>query len=115
MNGSVDEVDHYGNRLLMVRTVRRLTCAKTTAGLQLARLADLPNDVLTYAGQIVHRLGDESKQKQESSESCKVAKRRKAVLRVCSATSLLPNCRPFFFFISYTANFSDADDVDTSL
>jgi hypothetical protein len=88
VNGPADEVDHYGNQSpVTIRTGSTSDMVRIrTAGLQLARLADLPKDVLTYAGQIAHRLGDESRQKQESSESCRVAKRRKAVLRVRSAT-----------------------------
>jgi len=62
MNGLADELDHYG--------------------LQLARLADLPKDVLTHAGKIARGISNESARRHESSESCKVAKRRKAVLKM---------------------------------
>ncbi|KAH9994503.1 muts domain V-domain-containing protein [Russula vinacea] len=62
VNGLTDELDHYG--------------------LQLARLADLPKDVLTYAGKIARGLSDASGRRHESSESCKVARRRKAVLKM---------------------------------
>jgi DNA mismatch repair protein MSH4 len=59
---------------------------KPIIGLQLARLADLPNDALTHAGKIASDLGDESTRGHKSSESCKVARRRKTVLKVCCAT-----------------------------
>jgi len=62
VNGLADNVGHYG--------------------LQLARLADLPKDVLTQAGKIAHSLGDEATRSLESSESSKVARRRKAVLKL---------------------------------
>ncbi|KAI0005291.1 muts domain V-domain-containing protein [Russula compacta] len=62
VNGLADEVKHYG--------------------LQLARLADLPKDVFTQAGKIAHCLSSESTRKHENSESCKVARRRKAVLKL---------------------------------
>lgn len=62
MNGLADDVDHYG--------------------LQLARLADLPKDVLTQAREIAHSLGDESIRSLENSESSKVARRRKVVLKL---------------------------------
>lgn len=61
----------------------RLTLLKLIIGLQLARLADLPRDVLTHAGEIARGLSDESARRHESSESYKVARRRKTVLRVC--------------------------------
>ena len=56
---------------------------KLIIGLQLARLADLPKDALTHAGKIANDLSDESARGNKSSESCKVARRRKAVLKVC--------------------------------
>ncbi|KAI9437019.1 muts domain V-domain-containing protein [Lactarius indigo] len=62
VNGPADEVEHYG--------------------LQLARLADLPKDVLSEAEKIAQRLNEGSTQGNENSESSKVAKRRKAVLKL---------------------------------
>jgi hypothetical protein len=56
---------------------------KLIIGLQLARLADLPKDALTHAGKIANDLSDGSARGHKSSESCKVARRRKAVLKVC--------------------------------
>ena len=93
MNGLGDDVDHYGtiyrNQSELVRN-KRLFLLRVTAGLELARLADLPKDVLTQAGEIAHSLGDGSTRSLESSESSKVARRRKAVLEVrCDTSSAL--------------------------
>ena len=90
MNGLGDDVDHYGtiyrNQSELVRN-KRLFLLRVTAGLYLARLADLP---LTQAGEIAHSLGDGSTRSLESSESSKVARRRKAVLEVrCDTSSAL--------------------------
>ncbi|KAH9045814.1 muts domain V-domain-containing protein [Lactarius hengduanensis] len=51
-------------------------------GLQLARLADFPKDVLTEAEKVAQRLDERSTQGNENSESSKVARRRKAVLKL---------------------------------
>ncbi|KAH9982043.1 hypothetical protein BGW80DRAFT_729 [Lactifluus volemus] len=51
-------------------------------GLQLARLADLPKDVLIGAEKVAQHLSDESAQNDENSESAKVARRRKTVLKL---------------------------------
>jgi hypothetical protein len=83
MNGLTEELDHYGTICRNPTWAGRLNL---TTGLQLARLADLPKDVLTHAGKITLNLGDESARMDESSESCKVARRRKAVLKVCCDT-----------------------------
>ena len=73
------EINLVRNKLLYLLRV--------TAGLQLARLADLPNDVLTQAREIAHSLGDESTRSLENSESSKVVRRRKVVLKVRCGTS----------------------------
>jgi hypothetical protein len=85
VNGLMDDLDHYG-------TIRHNPIwiggpnLKLIIGLQLARLADLPEDALTHAGKIASDLSDESARGHKSSESCKVARRRKAVLKVCCGT-----------------------------
>ncbi|KAI0245681.1 muts domain V-domain-containing protein [Lactifluus subvellereus] len=83
VNGLADELKHYG--------------------LQLARLADLPKDVLIEAGEVAQRLGDESAQKDENSESIKVARRRKAVLKLrTTLTQALEHSRlPDREFLAY--------------
>jgi len=58
-------------------------------GLELARLADLPEDVITEARRVAEYLAHADAQIEEESESSKIAKRRKALLRVISRCSYL--------------------------
>jgi hypothetical protein len=51
-------------------------------GIDLARLADLPLDVLVESRRVAERLADLQTSHEESSESRKIAIRRKALLRV---------------------------------
>lgn len=55
---------------------------RSNLGLQLARLADLPKDVLVEAEKVARHLSEGSMLGDENSESSKVAKRRKIVLKV---------------------------------
>lgn len=52
-------------------------------GLELARLADLPVDVLTSARRISTKLKEQDDEQQAASESNAIAARRKILLRVC--------------------------------
>jgi len=88
---------------------------KLTIGLQLARLADLPKDVLTHAGKIANDLSDESAQGDESSESCKVARRRKAVLKVCCSTRQCVRTFDISILTCLHDELLDENNVDTSL
>ncbi|KAJ3843139.1 muts domain V-domain-containing protein [Lentinula raphanica] len=54
----------------------------THYGLELARLADLPSDVLTEASRVSKRLAELQTRHQEQSESSKIAMRRKALLKL---------------------------------
>ncbi|KAI3621717.1 hypothetical protein WG66_016688 [Moniliophthora roreri] len=54
----------------------------THYGLELARLADLPNDILVEATRVANRLTELQSRHQEASESSKIALRRKALIRV---------------------------------
>ena len=81
MNGLADELKNYGSIYHTSSRSGELILV-WNSGLQLARLADLPKDILIEAGEVAQRLGDESAQKDENSESIKVARRRKAVLQV---------------------------------
>ncbi|TCD71448.1 MutS protein msh4 [Steccherinum ochraceum] len=58
-------------------------------GLDLARLADLPDDVLTEAKRVSERLTELEERKNEESKTTKVAIRRKALLRVKLTSSRL--------------------------
>lgn len=51
-------------------------------GIDLARLADLPSDVLVEGRRVAERLAILQESHEESSESRKIANRRKALLRV---------------------------------
>lgn len=51
-------------------------------GLDLARLADLPDDVLTEAKRVSERLMELEERKNEESKTNKLAVRRRALLRV---------------------------------
>jgi DNA mismatch repair ATPase MutS len=52
------------------------------SGIELARLADLPANVLAEANRVAEKLSARQTQSEESSESHKVSVRRKALLRV---------------------------------
>ena len=52
------------------------------SGLELARLADLPEDVILEASRVTNHLAQVETQNEEESESSMIAKRRKALLRV---------------------------------
>jgi hypothetical protein len=70
------------------------------AGLELARLADLPADVLVESRRVSETLAELHARQQEDSESSKIALRRKALLRVI----------PFFiyfFFIPFPRDYTD--------
>lgn len=56
--------------------------ANLSAGLELARLADLPDDVLKEGRRIAEGLQDLHERQQQDSQTNKVAIRRKALLRV---------------------------------
>lgn len=62
-----------------------LTCV---AGLELARLADLPPNVLVESKRVAETLAELHAKQKEDSESSKIAVRRKALLRVILFLSL---------------------------
>ena len=65
-------------------------------GIDLARLADLPLDVLVESRRVAERLADLQTSHEESSESRKIAIRRKALLRVIPssvASSCVYSCK----------------------
>jgi DNA mismatch repair protein MSH4 len=59
------------------------------SGIELARLADLPADVLTEAKRVAEKLASLHARGEESSVSHNIAVRRKALLRVILIYSLL--------------------------
>lgn len=56
--------------------------ANTLSGLELARLADFPPDVLIEGRRVAAKLADSEKRGEEHSQTSKIAIRRKALLRV---------------------------------
>lgn len=58
-------------------------------GLDLARLADLPSDVLTEGKRVATKLSALHARYEQESESNRIAIRRKALLRVCSVDRLI--------------------------
>jgi hypothetical protein len=71
-------MDHYG-LLLSPPALDRLT---PPPGLELARLADLPADVLTEAQRVATSLAETEARDKAQSQTTKIAIRRKALLRV---------------------------------
>ena len=73
-------------------------------GIDLARLADLPLDVLVESRRVAERLTVLQTRQEESSESRKIAIRRKALLRVIpsSVTSCVYACTNFVFVCAAT-------------
>lgn len=72
--------------LSLVRAVRRLIY---TLGLELAKLADLPESVLAEGKRVAESLAALHARDEAQSQTSKIATRRKALLRVCSRSSQL--------------------------
>ena len=78
VDGVPKNIDHYGLRLRLF-----LSCfTNGLPGLELARLADLPSDVITEAHRVATILAETETRNQERSQTTKIAIRRKALLRV---------------------------------
>jgi len=86
MDGACEELNHYGQFL---PSVVRIIHAILISGIELARLADLPADVLSEAKRVAEQLSSLQARNEESRESHKVSIRRKALLRV--------DCNFFYF------------------
>lgn len=78
MDGVSEEHKHYGwkRSLIWCRLLTR------DAGLELARLADLPPSILEDAEQIAYELSAKEEQAQKRSLTDKVFQRRRIMLRV---------------------------------
>lgn len=61
------------------------------AGLDLARLADLPEDVVTEGRRVAINLTELEEREQRESHTSKIATRRKALLRVIFLSAVLPD------------------------
>ena len=60
-------------------------------GLELARLADLPSDVIVEGKRVSHRLTELDEMQNQDSEASKVAIRRRALLKVRHLLSSRPH------------------------
>ncbi|KAJ8088884.1 hypothetical protein PM082_014130 [Marasmius tenuissimus] len=74
VDGAPEDNAHYG--------VFCTNNSRVTFGLELARLADLPGDILTEAQRVAERLAELQTRHHGQSESSKIASRRKALLRL---------------------------------
>lgn len=70
-------------------------------GIDLARLADLPSDVLVESRRIAERLAVLQTSHEESSESRKIAIRRKALLRVISSSVTSSCVYAYLIYLGY--------------
>jgi len=61
---------------------RMFTTITFLTGLELARLADFPSDILEESRRVAERLAALRKRQEEESEGTQIAIRRKALLRV---------------------------------
>ncbi|KAJ7607391.1 muts domain V-domain-containing protein [Roridomyces roridus] len=78
VDGAPDDSTHYGKQTLLF--VCRFVDLR--GGLELARLADLPKDVLGEGKRVAEKLAALHARNKEDSESNKIAIRRKALLRL---------------------------------
>lgn len=81
-DGASEDDSHYGMVGFSGILPPSLSIITGLTGIDLARLADLPSDVLVESRRVAERLADLQKSHEESSESRKIANRRKALLRV---------------------------------
>ena len=58
-------------------------------GLELARLADLPSDVIEEGRRVANALADLHARREEESQTTIMATRRRALLKVCLASGIL--------------------------
>lgn len=96
--------DDGGQRALWFGGTFTRTCASTndySTGLQLAKLADLPNEVLSEAARVTELVEEKHSAQKASSEAGKIAQRRKVFLRVM-ITSLSPSVIPLMFPVAHS-------------
>jgi len=83
------DIGHYGFDETFTRSCA-LTNAESSIGLQLAKLADLPEDILSEATRVTELMEEKRSAQKASSEAERIAQRRKVFLRVM-ITSLSPS------------------------
>ncbi len=75
--------DHYGMIISVCTTTHWLS---SRLGLDLARLADLPESVISEARRVAEYLTEQEARDQQQSKTSKIALRRRALLRVMPST-----------------------------
>ena len=103
-DGASEDDSHYG----MVGFFGILPSSLSIiSGIDLARLADLPSDVLVESRRVAERLAVLQKSHEESSESRKIANRRKALLRVTPSvtSSCVYACLVYLVYLGYCTTF----------
>jgi hypothetical protein len=85
--------------------LRSLPIITVLTGIDLARLADLPSDVLVESRRVAERLADLERNHEESSESRKIANRRKALLRVIPSSVTSSCVYAYLIYLGYCTTF----------
>lgn len=81
LDGVSEHTSHYG-LFIPFPYFHRLSLLTGAAGLELARLADLPSDILQEGHRVAEKLAELQKKQEEESEGSQIALRRKVLLRV---------------------------------
>ena len=97
MDGPPEDQDHYGlfTHIHTPEIMSLFQLADGIPGLELARLADLPADVLAEGKRIAVKLDALDAQQMERSRTTRIAERRKALLRVLDILLSLLNMLVF--------------------
>jgi hypothetical protein len=96
-DGASEDDNHYGMVGFFGFLPPSLSIITGLTGIDLARLADLPLDVLVESRRVAERLALLQTSQEESSESRKIAIRRKALLRVIPS-SVTSSCVFAYFY-----------------
>ena len=81
LDGQGDDIPHYGKQIYYGFKFPYCWLI-TSAGLELAKLADLPDDIMFEARRVANNLARIEAEKQASSKTSQVVARRKALLTV---------------------------------
>lgn len=87
LDGQGEEIPHYGKLPLKSASRHNGTDISLIAGLELAKLADLPEDVMTESRRIAKKLSNLEAQKQALSKTTQAVARRTAILSVLISLS----------------------------
>jgi DNA mismatch repair protein MSH4 len=84
LDGVSEHTFHYGLFMLFL-CFHQHSLLTGPVGLELARLADLPSDILQEGRRVAEKLAELQKKQEEESEGSQIALRRKVLLRVSSS------------------------------